>query len=117
LSCNQIVDPPEDACDCHRPDHEAPHQLWTVVFASIGVFMTALDTRVVTTSLAVLKGSLHASLSSLEWTINAYNLVTDAPWVGVGFSVLGVIAAPLAPAHRRPHEATAAGLALSEEHA
>jgi EmrB/QacA subfamily drug resistance transporter len=45
-----------------------------VVIASLGVFMTALDTLVVTTSLPVLRASLHASLSSLEWTVNAYNL-------------------------------------------
>src|SRR5437588_13059190 len=50
------------------------HQTWTVVLASIGVLMTALDTLVVTTSLPVLRTSLHASLSSLEWTVNAYNL-------------------------------------------
>jgi EmrB/QacA subfamily drug resistance transporter len=36
--------------------------------------MTALDTLVVTTSLPVLRVSLHGSLSSLEWTVNAYNL-------------------------------------------
>jgi EmrB/QacA subfamily drug resistance transporter len=51
-----------------------PHKTWTIVLASIGVFMTALDTLVVTTSLPVLRVSLHASLSSLEWTVNAYNL-------------------------------------------
>src|SRR4030081_1710358 len=51
-----------------------PHQMWTVVLASLGVLMTALDTLVVTTSLPVLRVSLHASLSSLEWTVNAYNL-------------------------------------------
>jgi hypothetical protein len=45
-----------------------------VVLASIGVLMTALGTLVVTTSLSVLRVSLHASLSSLEWTVNAYNL-------------------------------------------
>jgi EmrB/QacA subfamily drug resistance transporter len=48
----------------------APHQTWTIALASIGALMTALDTLVVTTSLPV----LHASLSSLEWTVNAYNL-------------------------------------------
>jgi EmrB/QacA subfamily drug resistance transporter len=51
-----------------------PNQTWTVVLASVGVLMTALDTLVVTTSLPVLRTSLHASLSSLEWTVNAYNL-------------------------------------------
>jgi EmrB/QacA subfamily drug resistance transporter len=36
--------------------------------------MTALDTLVVTTSLPALRVDLHASLQSLEWTVNAYNL-------------------------------------------
>ena len=52
----------------------APHRVWTLVLASMGVFMTALDTLVVTTALPVLHKSLHASLGSLEWTVNAYNL-------------------------------------------
>ncbi len=53
---------------------QQPHQTWTVVLASLGVFMTALDTLVVTTSLPVLRVDLHSSLSGLEWTVNAYNL-------------------------------------------
>ena len=60
----------------HRPSrtrHE-PNKAWTVVLASLGVFMTALDTLVVTTSLPALRIDLHSSLSSLEWTVNAYNL-------------------------------------------
>jgi EmrB/QacA subfamily drug resistance transporter len=44
------------------------------VLASLGVFMTALDTLVVTTALPVIRVSLHGSLSDLEWTVNAYNL-------------------------------------------
>jgi EmrB/QacA subfamily drug resistance transporter len=48
--------------------------MWTVILASVGVFMTALDTLVVTTSLPALRLDLHASLQSLEWTVNAYNL-------------------------------------------
>jgi EmrB/QacA subfamily drug resistance transporter len=47
---------------------------WIVVVASLGVFMTALDTLVVATSLPALRVDLHASLQSLEWTVNAYNL-------------------------------------------
>jgi EmrB/QacA subfamily drug resistance transporter len=50
------------------------HKTWTVLLASVGAFMTALDTLVVTTSLPVLRVGLHASLQSLEWTVNAYNL-------------------------------------------
>ncbi len=52
----------------------APNKTWTIVLASLGVFMTALDTLVVTTSLPALRVDLHSSLSSLEWTVNAYNL-------------------------------------------
>jgi EmrB/QacA subfamily drug resistance transporter len=49
-------------------------QAWTLVLASMGVFMTALDTLVVTTALPVLRVSLHGGLTDLEWTVNAYNL-------------------------------------------
>ncbi len=49
-------------------------QAWTLVLASLGVFMTALDTLVVTTALPVLRVDLGASLAGLEWTVNAYNL-------------------------------------------
>src|SRR3954468_5906816 len=52
----------------------APHQGWTIVLASLGVFMTALDTLVVTTALPVMRVDLGGSLSDLEWTVNAYNL-------------------------------------------
>src|SRR6059036_1473997 len=51
-----------------------PHKVWTLVLASLGLFMVALDTLVVTTALPVLRVDLHASLSDLEWTVNAYNL-------------------------------------------
>jgi EmrB/QacA subfamily drug resistance transporter len=57
-----------------RQAQDRTNQAWTLVLASLGVFMTALDTLVVTTSLPVLRLDLHASLSSLEWTVNAYNL-------------------------------------------
>ena len=53
---------------------QAPHQVWTLVLASLGLFMVALDTLVVTTALPVLRTDLHANLSDLEWTVNAYNL-------------------------------------------
>ncbi|GAA0458491.1 MFS transporter [Actinoplanes capillaceus] len=47
---------------------------WTLVLASLGVFMAALDTLVVTTALNDLRLTFDASLSELEWTINAYVL-------------------------------------------
>ena len=56
------------------PVQNPSQRTWTLVLASIGVLMTALDTLVVATSLPVLRVDLHASLQSLEWTVNAYNL-------------------------------------------
>jgi EmrB/QacA subfamily drug resistance transporter len=47
---------------------------WTLLLASLGVFLTSLDVVVVATALPVLRTDLGASLSDLEWTINAYNL-------------------------------------------
>jgi EmrB/QacA subfamily drug resistance transporter len=51
-----------------------PHQTWTIVLAGLGVFMTALDNMVVATALPVLRVDLHADISGLEWTVNAYLL-------------------------------------------
>src|SRR5918912_1641307 len=53
---------------------KAPHKGWTLALASLGLFMVALDTLVVTTALPVLRTDLGAGLSELEWTVNAYNL-------------------------------------------
>jgi EmrB/QacA subfamily drug resistance transporter len=49
-------------------------QSWTLVLASLGVFMVALDTLVVSTALPVLRVDFGAGLGDLEWTVNAYNL-------------------------------------------
>ena len=51
-----------------------PRRSWTLILASLAMFMTALDTLVVTTALPVIRVDLGASLSDLEWTVNAYNL-------------------------------------------
>src|SRR5437667_4252690 len=51
-----------------------PRRAWTLVLSSLGLFMVALDTLVVTTALPVLRVDLGASLPDLEWTVNAYNL-------------------------------------------
>jgi EmrB/QacA subfamily drug resistance transporter len=48
---------------------------WTLVAASLALMMAFLDALVVTTALPTLRHSLHSSLPSLEWTVNAYNLV------------------------------------------
>ncbi len=48
--------------------------LWTFVITSIALFMAALDNLVVTTALPVIRLSFNASLSELEWIVNAYTL-------------------------------------------
>src|SRR3954469_14032668 len=48
--------------------------IWTFVVTSVALFMAQLDNLVVTTALPVIRTDLHASLSSLEWTVNAYTL-------------------------------------------
>jgi EmrB/QacA subfamily drug resistance transporter len=47
---------------------------WVVVLAAVGSFMGALDTLVVSTALPTIRLDLGASISELEWTVNAYNL-------------------------------------------
>jgi EmrB/QacA subfamily drug resistance transporter len=50
------------------------HRGWTLLLASLGLFMTALDNLVVATSLPALRVELNAGLSGLEWTVNAFIL-------------------------------------------
>ena len=47
---------------------------WTFAITSVALFMVTLDNLVVTTALPVIRRDLHASLSQLEWTVNAYTL-------------------------------------------
>ncbi|HEX6763192.1 MAG TPA: MFS transporter [Gaiellaceae bacterium] len=47
---------------------------WTFAITSVALFMVTLDNLVVTTALPVIRQDLHASLSQLEWTVNAYTL-------------------------------------------
>jgi EmrB/QacA subfamily drug resistance transporter len=47
---------------------------WVLALTSGASFMISLDSLVVATALPTIHRSLHASLSTLEWTVNAYNL-------------------------------------------
>src|SRR6266568_1126226 len=51
---------------------------WTLVLTSLAFFMVALDTLVVVTALPAIQRDLHANLSLLEWTINAFTLAFAA---------------------------------------
>jgi EmrB/QacA subfamily drug resistance transporter len=104
------VDAGEDA-GVHR---SRARIIWTFVITSLALFMVQLDNLVVTTALPVIRHSLHASLSSLEWTVNAYTLtfavllLTGAALgdrlgrrrtftAGIALFTLGSVGAALAP--------------------
>src|SRR5881392_4048697 len=88
--------------------------LWTFGITSVALFMVTLDNLVVTSALPVIRHDLHASLSQLEWTVNAYTLtfavllLTGAALgdrfgrrlmfsIGLGIFTLASAAAALAP--------------------
>ena len=87
---------------------------WTFAITSVALFMVTLDNLVVTTAIPVIRRDLHAGLSGLEWTVNAYTLtfavllLTGAALgdrfgrrrlfaVGLGIFTLASAAAALAP--------------------
>src|SRR4029077_14895558 len=47
---------------------------WTFAITTTALFMTALDNLVVVTALPQIQKDLGATLSQLEWTVNAYTL-------------------------------------------
>jgi len=51
---------------------------WALALTSVAFFMTALDTLVVITALPAIHASLGGSVSTLEWTVNAYTLTLAA---------------------------------------
>src|SRR5215472_1635118 len=88
--------------------------LWTFAITSVALFMVTLDNLVVTTALPVIRRDLHAGISGLEWTVNAYTLtfavflLTGAALgdrfgrrrmfaIGLGVFTLSSAAAALAP--------------------
>src|SRR5436305_14280672 len=47
---------------------------WTLAAMCFALFMIMLDNTVVNVALPSIQRDLHASISSLEWTVNAYTL-------------------------------------------
>src|SRR5438270_5261644 len=54
--------------------HDKRTTIWTLAITSVALFMVSLDNLVVSTALPVIRVDLHASISQLEWTVNAYTL-------------------------------------------
>ena len=51
---------------------------WPLALTSVGAFMVALDTLVVITALPAIHHDVGGSLSTLQWTVNAYTLTFAA---------------------------------------
>jgi EmrB/QacA subfamily drug resistance transporter len=51
---------------------------WTLVLVSVATFMLLLDVTVVNVALPDIQRELHASLSSLQWVVDAYSLTLAA---------------------------------------
>ena len=51
---------------------------WALALTSVAFFMTALDTLVVITALPAIHADFGGSVSTLEWTVNAYTLTLAA---------------------------------------
>jgi EmrB/QacA subfamily drug resistance transporter len=67
----------------HKPTRQVS-ALWAIVVTGLALFMASLDNLVVSSALPVIRVRLHAGLSGLEWTVNAYTLT---------FAVLLLVAA------------------------
>jgi EmrB/QacA subfamily drug resistance transporter len=81
---------------------EKAGKTWVLALTSVASFMVALDALVVTTALSTIRLDLGASIETLEWTVNAYNL---------SFAVLLLTGAALGDRFGR-RRMFAAGLAL-----
>jgi EmrB/QacA subfamily drug resistance transporter len=53
-------------------------QRWALALTSVAFFITALDSLVVLTALPAIHASFGGSVSTLEWTVNAYTLAFAA---------------------------------------
>src|SRR6202140_561944 len=47
---------------------------WTLGVTALASFMMALDAQVITTAFATIRRDLGASVETLQWTVNAFNL-------------------------------------------
>ncbi len=58
----------------HRLINDENSRWWTLGAMCFALFMIMLDNTVVNVALPSIQRDLHASLSALEWTVNAYTL-------------------------------------------
>ena len=57
---------------------EVAQRIWTLALTSVAFFMVALDSLVVVTALPAIHREIGGSISTLEWTVNAFTLTYAA---------------------------------------
>ena len=77
------------------------------MITGLALFMASLDNLVVSTASPVIRVHLHAGLSGLEWTVNAYTLtfavlLLSAAAVGERFGRRRIFVTGIAALHRSP---------------
>jgi len=55
-----------------------PRPIWTLALTAVAFFMVALDSLVVVTALPAIHRDIGGSISTLEWTVNAFTLTYAA---------------------------------------
>jgi EmrB/QacA subfamily drug resistance transporter len=55
-----------------------PRPIWTLILTAVAFFMVVLDALVVVTALPAIQRDLGATMSLLEWTVNAFTLAFAA---------------------------------------
>lgn len=82
-------------------EHEAritARHVWVLALASVGAFMISLDSQVVAAALTTIRRDLGASIETLQWTVNAYNLSFAVLLLTVvGMVWLALVASPGLP--------------------
>ncbi len=58
----------------NRENRDTTAKNWALALTSLASFMMALDAMVITTAFATIRSEFGASVETLQWTANAYNL-------------------------------------------
>ena len=56
------------------PAAQATQLRWVLILTSTAYFMVILDTGALFTALPRMQRDLHASIASLQWTVNSYGI-------------------------------------------
>ena len=75
-ACRDDATPDDRPSACSPPlvTNEEDSRWWTLAAMCFALFLEMLDNTVVNVSLPSIQRDLHASLSALKWTVNAYTL-------------------------------------------